>query len=193
MTARNQALLWLLLDTGLSASEVCGLRLGDVDRVKGTVSVRGKEGRVRTLLFSEEGRRAVSRYLGCARLTPAWRPAAPEAQSAFLLTELRQPLTQNSLTLLFARLNQRAGLAPRPVRPAMLRDTYAIRFLQAGGELHMLQEQLGLATPASVRRYQHFCDEQQRAGVQVVPEEQAQPPQSARRSKGKRRKARRRG
>src|SRR6202035_135258 len=26
MTARNQAILWLLLDAGLSASEVCGLR-----------------------------------------------------------------------------------------------------------------------------------------------------------------------
>ena len=44
----------------------------------------------------------------------------------------------------------------------MLRDTYAIRFLQAGGEQPVLQEQLGLADPASVRRYQRFCEEQQR-------------------------------
>ena len=44
MTARNRAILWLLLDTGLQISELCGLRLADVDRVGGTVTVRGKRG-----------------------------------------------------------------------------------------------------------------------------------------------------
>ena len=42
MTVRNRAILWLLLDTGLQVSELCGLRLADVDRVGGTVTVRGK-------------------------------------------------------------------------------------------------------------------------------------------------------
>ncbi|HLZ63592.1 MAG TPA: tyrosine-type recombinase/integrase [Ktedonosporobacter sp.] len=74
-----------------------------------------------------------------------------------------EPLTKNSMALLFARLSQRAGLTAKPIHPSMLRDTYAIWFLQTGGNLPTLQEQLGLADPASVRRYQRFCDEQQRA------------------------------
>src|SRR6202035_3790501 len=45
MTSRNRAILWLLLDTGLQASEVCGLRLADVDCADGTVTVRGNSGR----------------------------------------------------------------------------------------------------------------------------------------------------
>jgi site-specific recombinase XerD len=41
----------------------------------------------------------------------------------------------------------------------MLRDTYAIRFVQAGGGLAALREQLGVAELASVKRYQHFCEQ----------------------------------
>src|ERR1700686_3271013 len=44
MTSRNRAILWLLLDTGLQASEVCGLRLADVDFADGTGAGRGGRG-----------------------------------------------------------------------------------------------------------------------------------------------------
>ncbi len=107
-----------------------------------------------------------------ARLTPIWKPAVPQAQDQLFLTERGYPLTTNSLTLLFARLNRRAGLRTRPTCPSMLRDTSAIRFLQAGGELAALQKQLGMAGVGSVRRYQRFCDEQRRmeAGIQAPSE-----------------------
>lgn len=194
MTARNRAILWLLLDTGLSVFERCNLHLRDGDGVKGTLTVRGKGGRTRPLPLSEKGQQAVNIYLEHARLTAAWEPATPEAPETLLLTELRHPLTKNSLTLLFSRLNQRAGFTTKPSNPSMLRDTYALRFLQAGGDLRDLQEQLGLADRASVRRYQRFCDQQRREEQRVqVGQEEAMPPQPARQSKGKRRKVRRRG
>ncbi len=159
LTARNRAILWLLLDTGISVSELCSVRLADVDRTSGRVTVQGKKGTIRTLSLSVDGQRAVCAYLDQARLTSAWEPAVPEAQDRLLLTERRHPLTKNSLTLLFLRLSQRAGLTRKPVCPSMLRDTYAIRFLQAGGELTALQEQLGLADLVSVKRYQRFCEQ----------------------------------
>jgi site-specific recombinase XerD len=105
MTARNRAILWLLLDTGLQVSELCGLRLADVDRAGGTVTVHRKRGRPRTLPLSADGQRAVGTYLDQARLTPAWEPVAPEARDRLLLTERRHPLTKNSLALLFKRLS----------------------------------------------------------------------------------------
>jgi site-specific recombinase XerD len=159
MTTRNRATLWLLLDTGLQVSELCRLCLADVDRVGGTVTVRGKRGHLRILPLSADGQRAVYAYLDEARLTPAWEPAVPEARDRLLLTERRHPLTKNSLTLLFKRLNQRAGFTRTPVCPSMLRDTYAIRFVKAGGEWAALQEQLGVAGLASVKRYQHCCEQ----------------------------------
>ena len=55
MAARNRAILWLLLDTGLQVSELCRLRLTDVDRTGGTVTVRGKKGHLRTFPLSADG------------------------------------------------------------------------------------------------------------------------------------------
>jgi site-specific recombinase XerD len=194
MTARNRAILWLLWDTGLQVSELCRLRLTDVDRTAGSVTVPGKGGQARTFLLSADGQRALEAYLEQARLTPAWEPAIPEARDRLWLTEQRRPPTKNSLTLLFARLNQRAGFTMNPIYSSMLRDTYAIRFLQAGGELSLLQEQLGLADLTSVRRYQRFCDEQRREEQRAQASSgQAKPSQPARRSKGQRQKAKRRG
>ncbi|HEU5377011.1 MAG TPA: tyrosine-type recombinase/integrase [Ktedonobacteraceae bacterium] len=191
MTARNRAILWLLLDTGLQVSELRGLRLADVDRADGTVTVRGKRGHQRMLPLSADGKRALCAYLDEYRLTPAWEPAVPEAQDRLLLTEQRHPLSKNSLTLLFVRLSQRAGFTRTPICPSMLRDTYAIHFLQAGGELQDLQEQLGLADPVSIRRYQRFSDEQRRAEqrTQASPEE-AMSPWPSPQSTNKRGKAR---
>lgn len=160
LTARNRAILWLLLDTGLAVSELCALRLADVDRASGKVIVHGKKGNVRMLSLSADGQRAVCAYLDQVRLTPAWEPTVPEAQDRFLLTEQHQPLTKNSLTLLFVRLSQRAGFTRTPICPSMLRDTYAVRFLQAGGTLATLQKQLGIADLVSVKRYEHFCEQQ---------------------------------
>ena len=193
MAARNRAILWLLRDTGLSVSELCGLRLGDVDRAGGTVTVHRKRGRLRVFPLSADGRRAVCAYLEQARLTPAWTSVVPEARDLLLLTERRHPLTKNSLTLLFLRLSQRAGFAREPICPSMLRDTYAIRFLRAGGELAALQEQLGVADLASVKRYQHFCEQRrQEQEIQACSEESVFTQQS-RRDKSKRRKEQGRG
>jgi site-specific recombinase XerD len=172
MTARNRAILWLLRETGLQVSELCGLRLGDVDRAGGTVTVHGKRGHVRTFTLSADGKGAVCAYLDQARLTSAWEPAVPEARDRLLLTERRRPLTKNSLTLLFLRLSQRAGFVREPICPSMLRDTYAIRFLQAGGELAALQKQLGVADIVSVKRYQYFCQQRkEEREAQACPEE----------------------
>jgi len=53
----------------------------------------------------------------------------------------------------------------------MLRDTYVIRYLQAGGRLAALREQLGVADLASVKRYQHFCERRkEERWAQVCPE-----------------------
>jgi len=171
MTARNRAILWLLLDMGLQVSELCRLRLADVDRAGGTVTVRGTREHMRTYSLSADGQRAVYAYLDQARLTPAWEPAVPEAQDRLLLSERRHPLTKNTLTLLFKRLSQRAGFSRTPICPSMLRDTYAIRFLQAGGGLTALREQLGVACLSSVKRYQHCCERRkEEREAQACPE-----------------------
>jgi len=54
-TARNQAILWVLADTGMRASEVCGLHLEDVNREQGILTVRGKASKQRCLTLGARG------------------------------------------------------------------------------------------------------------------------------------------
>jgi site-specific recombinase XerD len=159
MDVRNRAMLWLLLETGLSVSDLCRLRLSEGDIHTGVVTVRGA-GRIRQIFpLSVTGKEAVRAYVEQVRMTLTWTPGRSEDQEILLLTGNRTPLTTNTVTQVFARLNQRAGLEKKPICPSMLRETYAIRFLQAGGRLAVLQEQLGVRDSASVKRYERFSYE----------------------------------
>lgn len=66
---RDRAIILTLLDTGLRASELCSLRIGDIDLKSGKVVVRhgigggSKGGKGRTVFMGKSTRRAVWRYL----------------------------------------------------------------------------------------------------------------------------------
>jgi site-specific recombinase XerD len=88
------------------------------------------------------------------------------------LSETHGPLTPNAITQLFVRLNARAGLNEHPVSPSMLRETFAVRYLQAGGNPLTLQKLLGRVDLATIKRYHHLSEQvheehpcQERVGV----------------------------
>jgi len=148
-TARNRAILWVLWDTGLLASEVCALNLGDVDLTQGTLRVQGSGSRGRVLPLTPEVRQALIVYLEQYRL----RAGKREGFDPLFLSEQRARLTKNGFTQLFQRLCTRAGLEDRRLTPTMLREMFAIRFLQTGGPPKALQRLLGLAECTPIKRY----------------------------------------
>ena len=156
-TARNRAILWLLFDTGMRVSEVCDLRLSDVDREQGTLLIRGKGVQVRRLTLGHEGLRHLRAYLDTHRLGVAV-PLEQRgvSQDHLFLSETGRPLTKNGMALLFRRLRKRAGISRKGVNPSLLREGFALRFLQAGGDPLMLQELLGYSEQATSTRYQRL-------------------------------------
>jgi site-specific recombinase XerD len=62
-TARNQAILWLLWDTGIRLREICSLRLSDFDRRQGTIIVFGKGRKERRVALGRNALRALLYYL----------------------------------------------------------------------------------------------------------------------------------
>jgi hypothetical protein len=88
------------------------------------------------------------------------------------LSEWYQPLTDNTLTLLFDRLKKRAGISEKPVSPSVLRDTFAMRYLQAGGELEALRDILGLANVAALKRYERRSRQKSGEEQQKAPAEE---------------------
>ena len=159
-TARNRAILWLFYDTGIRVSELTNLRLEDLDRKHGLITVKGKGSKERRIALGQNCLRNLLHYLD--RHRPDEKEVAEwnrPGEDHLFLSETRQPLTKNSMTLLFARLKKRAGITGKRVSPHIFRHTFAIRYLVLGNDPFSLQELLGHEDMTTVKNYMHMNDE----------------------------------
>jgi site-specific recombinase XerD len=158
--ARNRAILWVLYDTGIRLSELCGLRTGDFDRKHGMIVVMGKGSKERRIALGQNCLRHLLYYLDRHRPDEAeladWGSAG---EDHLFLSETRLPLTINGVTLLFARIRKRAGITEKRISPHIFRHTFAIRYLVLGNDPFSLQELLGHEDMTTVKNYMHMNDE----------------------------------
>jgi site-specific recombinase XerD len=165
--ARNRAILWVLFETGMHVTEVCRLRLGDVDREQGMVKVQGKGEAVRWLTLGHEGQCSLLAYLDHYRLKEAMHCKQGNANAEPLfLSETGHPLTKRAIGLLFGRLRERVGGSPKTICASLLRKNFAVRYLQTGGDPSTLRELLGqqknVTIKCSVGRNDEMMDPQKR-------------------------------
>jgi site-specific recombinase XerD len=145
---RDTAIILLLLDTGMRASELCGLRVRDVDVVGRRCIVRGKGGKERALSIGQRATRALWAHL-------RGRKADPDA-ALFQSQRGQTPgenFTRSGLTQLIHRLGVAAGVEAVRCSPHTFRHTFAVEFLRAGGNQFTLMEILGHTDLAMTGRY----------------------------------------
>ncbi len=156
---RNRTILWVLYDTGIRVSELCGLRVGDFDRRHGVITVKGKGSKERRIACGQNCLRNLLYYLDRHRPgeeeLAAWGSAR---EDHLFLSETRTPLTKNGVTLLFARIRKRAGITHKRISPHILRHSFAIRYLVLGNDPFSLQELLGHEDMTTVKNYMHMND-----------------------------------
>ena len=145
---RDQAILLLLLDTGLRVSEAAGIRFRDL-RQDGSIKVMGKGAKERLVPVGTSSRRAIGRYL-------AVRGRGEPDESVFL-AELGTGLTYHGIQQILKRLKVRAGLERR-CSPHTFRHTFARNYLVNGGDVFSLQQILGHTSLDMVRRYVSLAD-----------------------------------
>src|SRR6266581_2949863 len=157
---RNRAILWVLYDTGIRVSELCGLRLADFDRKHGILTVVGKGSKERRIALGHNCLRNLLYYLD------KHRPDEEElaewgstGEDHLFLSETRLPLTKNGVTLLFKRIRERAGITNKRISPHIFRHSFAIRYLVLGNDPFSLQELLGHEDMTTVKNYMHMNDE----------------------------------
>jgi integrase/recombinase XerD len=142
---RNEALLRLLLDSGLRITEALKLRIDDVHLDAGSVRVRcGKGGKDRMAFIGMKTSRAVLRYLKVRK--------AVNTDTIFV-TQDGLPMKRRHAHQLIARLGASARISGVRVSPHTLRHTFATWFLRSGGDVFSLQRQLGHSSLSMTRRY----------------------------------------
>ena len=157
---RNRAILWVLYDTGIRVSELCGLRLSDFDRKHGVLTVTGKGSKERRIALGSNCLRNLLYYLDKHRPDEEeladWGSAG---EDHVFLSETRLQLTKNGVTLLFKRIRERAGITDKRISPHIFRHSFAIRYLVLGNDPFSLQELLGHEDMTTVKNYMHMNDE----------------------------------
>ena len=147
--ARDVAILELLYASGLRASELCDLKLRDVNLHVGAVRVLGKGMKERIVPLGKAAAQAIQRYLLDCRPRLERRPI-----DLMFLSRTGKSLDRIALWMLVERYGRRSGLL-KSISPHVLRHCFASHLLGGGADLRIVQELLGHSDIATTQIYTH--------------------------------------
>lgn len=153
---RNRCIILVLVDTGIRSSELCALKINDVNLKTLRLTVFGKGKKERQVRICPRTADALWDYL-------AQRKNARVGDPLFI-TRNQTPLTRDRLAHILANISKRAGI--ENAHPHRFRHTFAIEYLRNGGDPYTLQEFLGHETMDIVKRYLQIAQVDLDAGHQ---------------------------
>lgn len=147
-SVRDRAMLELFYSSGLRISELCGLSLQQVDLENGYVRVFGKGSKERVVPLGAQARDAVQVYLTAGRP----RLVKSRTGSELFLSERGKAISRKTLWVIVKKNAKRAGIE-KPVKPHLLRHSFATHLLGGGADLRAIQEMLGHASIGTTQIY----------------------------------------
>ncbi|MEI8290820.1 MAG: tyrosine recombinase XerC [Verrucomicrobiota bacterium] len=150
---RDVAVLETIYSCGLRVSELCGLRVDDIDFSGQIIRVRGKGKKERLVPVGGPALRAVQTYWDSLMLPPLGGQPVFRADTA-----KAAPLSPLQLARRLKHYLIVAGLDPA-LTPHKLRHSYATHLLDAGADLRSVQELLGHAHLVTTQVYTHVTTE----------------------------------
>ena len=147
--SRDVAILELLYASGLRATELCELKLRDVNLDISCVRVFGKGSKERIVPLGKAANQAIARYMA------EDRPKFDQHRANVLfLSRTGKPLERVALWMLVEKHGRRSGLLKR-ISPHTLRHCFATHLLGGGADLRVVQELLGHSDINTTQIYTH--------------------------------------
>ena len=154
----HMAMLHVMYASGLRVSELCALRVSDLDTQRGIVRARGKGGKQRLVPVGEVALAHATRYLRDIR--PKHAPA--EQTTLFVSPRGSGRFTREGFWRIVRRYAVSAGIVPLP-SPHKLRHSFATHLLRGGADLRAVQAMLGHADLGTTEIYTHVAQDHLRA------------------------------
>ena len=162
----DELIVELLINTGLRASELCNLNIGDlpIKHGKDCIWVRDGKGKVsRTVDISDNLKKRIERYVKLYR-------KGARAGSALLVSECGNRIIYRSIYAKIKRIGDQAGIGK--LHPHMLRHTYLTRLYNIEKDLRFVQDQAGHASPTTTAIYAKTNNKARKRQVQALDEEE---------------------
>lgn len=145
---RDRAILELFYSSGLRVSELCGILLQSINLDDGYVRVFGKGSKERIAPIGSAAVKAVQDYI------TGGRPQFIKARtgSELFLSQQGKAISRKMVWVLIKEHARRAGIK-KPIKPHLLRHSFATHLLEGGADLRAIQEMLGHADISTTQIY----------------------------------------
>lgn len=144
--ARDRAILEVLYASGLRVSELCQLKIYDVDDIY--VRVKGKGGKERVVPIGKKALEAVDYYLNYRDTDENSR------EEALFVTKGNRPIDRITVWGRVKYYAKKAGIQ-KNISPHTFRHSFATHLLDNGADLRVIQDMLGHSNINSTDRYTH--------------------------------------
>ena len=155
---RDSAMIHLMYASGLRVSELCDLKLGELDRRSGTVSPLGKGGKRRIVPVGQVALERIERYVDLVRVHSKGHL---KDHHLFLSPRGKRFTRQGFWKLL--RAYARASGITAPLSPHKLRHSFATHLLRGGADLRAVQAMLGHADLGTTEIYTRVAQDHVRS------------------------------
>ncbi|WP_213357531.1 site-specific tyrosine recombinase XerD [Chlamydiifrater phoenicopteri] len=153
-SARDKAILYLMYSTGIRVSELCNLKLGDVNDE--FIRVLGKGSKSRLVPLGKKALQVVNDYLIHFRDSLHKKP--PITNDHLFLSVRGEKLNRTTIWKNIQSYAQLAGI-DKKISPHSLRHAFATHLLDNKADLRIIQEMLGHACISSTEVYTHISKE----------------------------------
>lgn len=147
---RDRTVLELLYATGVRCSELCDIKLIDIDLDQKTILITGKGDKQRIVLFGDKAKERLLTYIQDERL----KDVGSKLINNLFVTQWGDPLQDRGVQRILNKFSKRLG-SKKQITPHKIRHTFATHLLNAGMDLRALQELLGHTSLATTERYTH--------------------------------------
>ncbi|MEW6074959.1 MAG: site-specific tyrosine recombinase XerD [Candidatus Omnitrophota bacterium] len=148
---RDKAILEVLYATGMRVSEAVHLKTDDVNVEVGFLRCIGKGNKERIIPLGKKAIASITRYLQASRT----RLLKQKASEFIFVSRFGKKLSRQSLWKLIKKYARSARIK-KPIRPHILRHSFATHLLERGADLRSVQEMLGHANIATTQIYTHI-------------------------------------
>jgi type 1 fimbriae regulatory protein FimB len=157
--SREWAMIVVAYKHGMRASEVCNLRLKDIDMKNGSIVVERLKGSLRTTQAVTEHRGEP--LLNELKALREWLRQRKDDGSDFLFTSQKGGrLDRSQFFRLFRTIASEAGVAAEKQHPHVLKHSIASHLVAANMNLAIVKQQLGHKSIGSTIRYVTISDQQ---------------------------------
>lgn len=147
---RDRTILETMYAAGLRVSEVCDLRVADVEPDLGILTCKGKGGKTRKVPIGKSAVEWLKTYLVVRR-----RKENIEIQNLFV-SSLGRPISRQDIFKMIKNCGVKIGR--EDVSPHTLRHSFATHLVQNSADIRSVQQMLGHADISTTQIYTHITD-----------------------------------